>query len=68
MDTTSSDRNDHDPKALESFHARWQHSFAASLVGRTIAALDDNHGESLLCRDDCDRETRRSSTDYDEIP
>ena len=32
-----------DTQAGQSFHARWQNAFAASLVGRKIAALDNDH-------------------------
>ncbi len=55
-------------KALEGLHARRQHAFAASLVQREIATLDDYDGEALFRRDDCDGEPRRSTADYDEIP
>ena len=57
-----------DPQALESFHARRQHAFAASLIRREIAALDDYDGEALFRRDNCDGKPRRSTADYNEIP
>src|SRR5208283_5576233 len=52
-----------DPQALESLHARRQHAFAASLIRRKIAALDDHDGEALFRRDDCDGKPCWSTAD-----
>jgi hypothetical protein len=57
-----------DPQALESFHARRQHAFAASLIRWKIAALDYYDGETLFRRNNCDGKPRRSTADYNEIP
>ena len=57
-----------DAQPLQRLDAGRQHAFAAGLVGRKVAALDDDDGQALLGSDNCDRQPGRPTAYDDQIP